>query len=107
MYAFQARLPINYVLELVKNLRSAEYDRGDNLLLIGAISGEIGALLKNGPFPLMGTDEDDVPASIHGCIMALDAMVVEDPEAMQSINPSIWIPIVLKLIELWLQRQGK
>lgn len=107
MYAFQARLPINYVLELVKNIRSAEYDRGDNLLLVGAISGEIGALLKSGPFPLMASDEDDVPASIHGCVAALDAMSVEDPQAMQSINPSIWIPIVLKLIELWLQRQGK
>lgn len=107
MYAFQARLPINYVLQLVENVRSGEYDRGDNLLLVGAISGEIGALLKNGPFPLMASDEEDVPASIHGCIAALESMKVEDPQAMNSVSPEIWIPIVLKLIELWLQRQGK
>lgn len=107
MYDFEARLPVNHVTQLVKNLRSGEFDYGDNLILVGAISGEIGTLLKSVPFPLMASDEDDVPASIHGCLNALDAMVVEDPEAMQSINPSIWIPIVLKLIELWIARQGK
>lgn len=104
MYSFEARLPVNHVMQLVKNLRSAEYDRGDNLLLVGAISGEIGALLKSGFVISLGV-EDELPSTITGCIHALDAITTEDPQAT-AIDPSLLIPIVLKLIELWLARRG-
>lgn len=103
MYSFEPRLPINHVLQLVRNLRSGEYDRGDNLLLVGAISGEIGALLKSG-FVISLEAEEELPSTISGCIHSLDALTTEDPTA--SFDPSLLIPIVLKLIELWLARRG-
>lgn len=103
MYSFEPRVPINHVMQLVKNLRSAEYDRGDNLILVGAISGEIGALLKSG-FVISFQVEDDLPSTISGCCYALDALTTEDPTA--SFDPSLLVPIVLKLIELWLARRG-
>ena len=105
MYAFEPRLPVNHVLQLVKNLRTAEYDRGDNLLLVGAISGEIGALLKSGFVISLGV-EDELPSTITGCIHALDAITTEDDPQTTAIDPSLLIPIVLKLIELWLARRG-
>lgn len=103
MYSFEPRLPINHVLQLVKNLRSGDFDRGDNLLLVGAISGEIGALLKSGFVISLG--EEELPSTITGCIHALDAITTEDPQAT-ALDPSLLIPIVLKLIELWLARRG-
>jgi hypothetical protein len=103
MYDFQARFPVDHVLALVKNLRSGEYERGDNLLLVGAISGEIGSLLKSG-FMITLSEDFEVPSTIHGCLNALDSLSVEDPQA--NFDPSLLIPIVLKLLELWLARRG-
>jgi hypothetical protein len=103
MYTFQPRFPIDHVMALVKNLRSGEFERGDNLLLVGAISGEIGALLKSG-FLISLSEDFEVPSTIHGCLNALDSLSVEDPQA--TFDPSMLIPIVLKLLELWLARRG-
>jgi len=103
MYSFEPRLPVNFALQLVKNLRSGDFDRGDNLLLVGAISGEIGALLKTGFVISLGA-EDELPSTIDGCLLALDTLTTEDPTA--AFDPSLLIPIVLKLIELWLARRG-
>lgn len=104
MYAFEPRIPFNHVMQLVKNLRSGEFDRGDNLLLVGAISGEVGALLKSGGLVISLSSEEDLPATVSGCCNALDALTTEDPTA--AFDPSVLIPIVLKLIELWLARRG-
>ncbi len=106
MYAFQARLPVDHVLQLVKNLRTAEFDRGDNLLLVGAISGEIGALLKSGFVVTMSNE--DLPSTIAGCCNALDSLesVKASDDSTAAFDPSLLIPIVLKLIELWLARRG-
>lgn len=104
MYNFQPRFPIDHVLNLVRNIRSGDYDRGDNLLLAGAITGEIGALIKSGS--LIGiASELEVPATIDGCCVALDAlndMTLSDA----SFDPTPFIPIILKLIELWLSRRS-
>lgn len=104
MYNFQPRFPVDHVLALVRNIRSGEYDRGDNLLLVGAISGEIGALLKSGS--LIGiASEVEVPTTIDGCCIALDALsagVMSDA----NFDPTPYIPIILKLIELWLSRRS-
>lgn len=106
MYAFEPRLPVNHVLQLVKNLRSGEFDRGDNLLLVGAISGEIGALMKTGFVVTM--DEAELPATISGCCNALDALesVKANDDSTAAFDPSLLIPIILKLVELWLARRG-
>ena len=104
MYNFQPRFPLDHVLALVRNVRSGEFDRGDNLLLVGAITGEIGALLKSGS--LIGIASDaEVPSTIDGCLLALEPLeagVLSDA----SFDPTPYIPIILKLIELWLSRRS-
>lgn len=106
MYSFEPRLPVNHVMQLVKNLRSGDFDRGDNLLLVGAISGEIGALLKSG-FVVTMSDED-LPSTIAGCCNALDSLesVKATDDSTTAFDPSLLIPIILKLVELWLARRG-
>jgi len=107
MYNFQPRFPLDHVLALVRNVRSGEYDRGDNLLLIGAITGEIGALLKSGS--LIGIASDvEAPATIDGCLLALEGLEALEAGVLSdaSFDPTPYIPNLLKLIELWLSRRG-
>ncbi len=106
MYNFEPRIPANHVLQLVKNLRSGEFERGDNLLLVGAISGEIGALLKTGFVVTM--DDTELPSTIAGCCNALDSLesMKATDDSTTAFDPSLLIPIILKLVELWLARRG-
>lgn len=106
MYAFQARFPINHVVDLVQKIRSGDYKRGELLKLAGAIQGEIGALLESG-FDVGLMADAEVPATIDGCVHALSVLEARASDADAAFDPSIWIPVVLKLIELWLARKGK
>ena len=110
MYDFQKRIPIDHVLALVENIRNGNYHRGENLILIGAITGEIGALLASGTLPvvaLLDCDETSIPATIDGCVLALEPLenAAFDVEPQFDISP--FIPIILKLIELWIARRNK
>jgi hypothetical protein len=108
MYAFEPRFPLDHALALYRALASGEYERGDILMLIGSITGEVGALLKSNSIALSG----DVAAmaavmDYDACMEKLSMLEV----AMLSSNepnfdPTPWIPIILKLIELWLSRRG-
>ena len=106
MYSFQSRFPIDHVLKLVANLRSGEFDRGDNLMLVGAITGEIGALLKSG-FTVGVMSDEELPSTIDGCIAALGKLEAHVAEADAAFDPTILIPIILKLIELWIAKRSK
>ena len=106
MYAFQARFPINHVVGLVQAIRSGDYERGDLLMLTGAITGEIGALLKAG-FDVGLMADVEVPSTIDGCIHSLSVLETQASDADAAFDPTILIPIVLKLIDLWIARKGK
>jgi hypothetical protein len=106
MYAFQARFPINHVVDLVQKIRSGDYERGDMLMLTGAITGELGALLKGG-FDVGLMADVEVPSTIDGCVTSLSVLETQASDADAAFDPSVLIPIVLKLIELWLARKGK
>jgi len=110
MYEFKSRIPIDHVLALVANIRSGNYHRGENLILIGAITGELGALLASGTLPvvaLLDFDETFIPATLDGCVLALEPLenAALDVEPQFDISP--FIPIILKLIELWIARRNK
>lgn len=103
-YEFQPRVPIDHALKFAANIRSGDFDRGDNLILVGAISGEIGALMKQG-FSIGTLGAVEVPSTIDGCIAVLESLAsrVQDES---TFDPTPWIPIILKLIELWMSRRG-
>jgi hypothetical protein len=108
MYAFEPRFPLDHALSLYRALSSGSYERGDILMLVGSITGEVGALLKSNSIALSG----DVAAmaavlDYDACMEKLATLEVamlgaNDP----NFDPTPWIPIILKLIELWLSRRG-
>jgi hypothetical protein len=106
MYAFEPRFPLDHALALYRALSSGEYERGDILMLVGSIAGEAGSLLKSNSVALSG----DVAAlaavmDYDACLekLAMLENVVQDDA---NFDPTPWIPIILKLIELWLSRRG-
>ena len=106
MYAFEPRFPLDHALSLYRALASGEYERGDILMLIGSITGEVGALLKSNSIALSG----DVAAmaavmDYDACLEKL-AQLETSVQAEAAFDPTPWIPIILKLIELWLSRRG-
>jgi len=110
MYAFEKRIPIDHVLALVANIRSGNYHRGENLILIGAITGELGALLASGTLPVVALtdfDETSVPATLDGCVLALESLENVSMDAEPNFDITPFIPIILKLIELWIVRRNK
>lgn len=98
MYPFVARVPIDHVLKLVSNLRNGDYERGDNFELVGAISGEVGALLKTG-FTVGVMEASDMPSTIDECILMLSQLEGSSDVTTQAIPPWV-IPVILKLLEL-------
>lgn len=102
-YDFEARIPIDHVVALVKNLRAGDFNIAGNGQLAASALGEISALIESGFMVTLQSDE--VPSTMDGCLLALDVLTVEDSQAV-ALSPSIWIPIVMKLLALWLARQG-
>lgn len=113
MYAFQARIPLDHAKVLVANIRSGNFGLGENLMLVGAISGETGALLKQGFGGIAVFSESDCE-SLGDCCDKLEEMfAAENHAAVAAANgeetkfdPTPWIPLLLKLVELWLSRRG-
>lgn len=113
MYPFQARIPLDHVKVLVANIRSGEFSRGDNLILVGAISGETGALLKQGFLGTAIFAESDCEDLEICCDKIEEMFAAENHAAVAAANgaetkfdPTLWIPLILKLIELFLSRRG-
>lgn len=103
MYEFQPRFPIDHALAFYRAISAGDYDRGDLLILTGAITGEIGALLKANSVSLSdGTVNCATEEELLGELAKLENVSLDDA----SFNPGIWIPIILKLVELWLKRRG-
>ena len=104
MYAFQPRVPLDHILAFVQIVRGEERKLSEALKLIGAITGEIGALL--GDNFTAQCDVIDAPSTVDGCLLSLESILSPSVQADPNFDPSPWIPIILKLIELWLSRRG-
>jgi hypothetical protein len=103
MYAFQSRVPLDHVLAFVALVRSEDRNFSEGLKLVGAITGELGALLGDN---FSTADVFDAPATIDGCCASLDSLNLPSVQAEPNFDPTPWIPIILKLIELWLSRRS-
>lgn len=101
-YDFVARIPVDHVVTLVKNFRAGDFGFAKNGEAAASALGEISALIESGF--MVTLDIDELPSTMDGCLMALDALTTEDPTA--SFDPSLLIPIVYRLIELWIARRG-
>lgn len=99
---FEARFPIDHVIKLVQLLRSGEFRRGELLQLAAVILGEIGALLESG-FVLPGVQTAADSMTEAECLDSLATLETTAQDA--NFDPGIWIPIIIRLIELWLSRR--
>jgi hypothetical protein len=102
-YDFEARIPLDHVVALVKNFRAGDFSFVKNGREAASALGEASALIESGFMVTLQSDE--LPSTMDGCLLALDVLTVEDSQAV-ALSPSIWIPIVMKLLALWLARQG-
>ena len=106
MYDFEPRFPLDHALTFYRAVSSGEYERGDLLMLTGAITGEIGALLKNNSISLSGDMYAMADTLDEQACCAELAKLDSATTAGAQFDPGVWIPIILKLIELWLSRRG-
>jgi hypothetical protein len=111
MYAFEPKFPLDHALSLYRALASGQYERGDILMLVGSITGEVGALLKSNAIALSGdvaamaaVMDYDACLEKLGQLEAYAAALTAEEQPSFDITP--FIPIILKLIELWLSRRG-
>ena len=104
MYEFQPRFPLDHALAFYRALSTGSNERGELLMLIGAITGEVGALLKANTVSLGVSTVDNATREE---LMAALAKLENTTQDEAAFDPSIWIPIILKLIELWLARKNK
>ena len=115
-YDFEARIPLDHLMHLVAQVRNGTLitNRGDNLMCLGSISGELGALLK--------TYQNDDATPIGSAVtrayeMTVDPvmdiyqvskeleeelatpMAVDQPMGAAALNPYV-LALILRLIKL-------
>ena len=111
MYAFQSRVPLDHVLAFVALVRSEERNFSEGLKLVGAITGELGALLGDN---FTTADVLDAPSTIDGCCASLidgccallDSLDIPSIQAGPNFDITPFIPVIIRLIELWLSRRS-
>lgn len=103
MYAFEPRLPVDHVLAAVRLIRSPEFSVPELLKLIGAATGEVGALLAKGPIFSLEVSEG---TTAEDAIAALEAIEFSTDAANPNFDITPYIPYILMLIE-WLIKRRK
>jgi hypothetical protein len=104
-YDFQPRFPIDHVLSLVRLIRTGQTGSGKVLILVGSITGELGALLGEGP--IFSTHSVPSDLEIEDACAKLESIEFSALTADPNFDPTPWIPIILFVIE-WIikRRQG-
>jgi len=101
-YEFKARLPIDHVRQIVSNLKSGNYERGENMELAGAAVGELGALTRSfGGQPVAMAAP---PATIEECIELFKSI---DGDVQTMALPPWAIPVIEFIIREILKRIGQ
>lgn len=104
MYNFEARVPLDYGLQLARNIRGGEGSFADNQILVACILGEFGALLKSGfQLPIQDASSD---ITLEECCDQLVAAAAPqgDATAPQDLTPALLL--IIKLVEMWLTRRS-
>lgn len=108
MYDFKARIPFDHAMSLVRLIRSGDTEPGIPMMLIGSIVGELGAWRAAGNVIALSDIDcgNWTMEELCGYVDSDDAVEpMRDDDA--SFDPGIWIPVILKIIELWLARRGQ
>lgn len=100
MYDFQPKLPVDHVISLVRLIRSGDANASEILKLAGAITGELGALLANGPIFSVQSSE----LTFEEALEKLESLEFSTSSADPSFDITPWIPIILFVIETLLKR---
>jgi hypothetical protein len=108
MYEFKARIPFDHAMALVRVIRSGEADPGVPMMLIGSIVGEIGAWRAAGNVISLESNVDCGTWTLMDLCNELQPGGVASADVTDpNFDPGIWVPIILKIIELWLARRGQ
>lgn len=91
-YDFQARIPVDEVMELVKLVRSGNLilQKGHALQHVGCISGELGAFLAqyDDPQPIGSTPYSQM--SLEEVLRELEDLTPEDNESVKATSPGTY-----------------
>jgi len=101
---FQARLPIDHVMALVNAIRNDEATISSTLISVGMISGELGTFMLENNFLASEFSSYEVPSTLDGLFEMVESLSNQAQDDAQ-LNP-IWIPVIIKVIELILARLG-
>ena len=107
-YDFEARVPFDYAIELAKIVKgTAPRDRGTILQLVGAISGEAGALMQGAP-PSFGSAEVlpsfSAEATVEEKETVLADAILEQGVASAPVGAGgIWLALAIRLAKLLLE----
>lgn len=103
-YDFQARFPLDHALAAIRLIRSDGYSTPELLKLVGAMTGELGALLGNGPIFSLGETPEGMTFGLAA--EQLESLELSTAAADPSFDPTPWIPVILFIIELILKRRA-
>lgn len=107
-YEFQSRIPVDHAMHLVAIVRSGQLmsRKGEALVEIGAVSGELGTFIKQyenpAPFAMQ------VPTTIEAVMAELDKIEEEDKATLAGASPeqlagnAYWVALIIQLVKLLL-----
>jgi hypothetical protein len=102
-YPFQPRVPLDHVFSLIRLIRNNELGGGKSLVLVGAITGELGALLGDGP--IFGLEDESL--EIEDALVQLECLEFSAESAEPDFDISPFIPIILFVIKWMIERRLK
>lgn len=105
-YNFQARVPFDHGVNLVKLVRAGDPPPGEIMILSGAIVGEIGALRRSG-FSFTQSDADNAAINamtIEGSLESIEQVSMVKDTTDPAFDPTPYLPILLKIALWFLER---
>jgi len=105
-YNFQARVPFDHGVNLVKLVRAGDPPPGEIMILAGAIVGEIGALRRSG-FSFTQSDAESAAVeamTIDGAMESIEQVIMVKDATDPTFDPTPYLPILLKIALWFLER---
>ena len=108
-YPFEARIPVDCVMDAVAVVRSGELmtRKGELLTHIGAVAGELGAFIHKYEHPDVFAQVSNLPETLEECVAEWEKLAEEDKQVLASMkageevaNSVYWIALAIKLIRL-------
>lgn len=107
-YAFEARIPFDHAVSLVKLIRAGDPPIGKAMKLTGAIIGETGALIDSG-FSIVQSAEQKAAVeamTIETALTSIEQVCLAKDVNDPAFDPTPYIPIFLMIAKWLLSRLG-